>query len=93
MNNGRINTLITVSRHSSVSMTAKRRWFDQVGHDVDNGIADGVLRADHVIVEARHQLARFVLVKNRSDMRCKRANNPNAGRRSRLRRQWSSSLR
>ena len=31
--------------------------FDEVGHDADDGIADGVLRADHVVVEAGHQLA------------------------------------
>jgi len=33
--------------------------FDEVGHDVDDGIADGVLRADHIVVEAGHQLTDF----------------------------------
>ena len=36
-----------------------RRAFDQVGGDADDGVADGVLRADHVVVEAAHQLADF----------------------------------
>ena len=31
----------------------------QVGEDLDDGIADRVLRADHVVVEAAHQLARL----------------------------------
>ena len=30
--------------------------FATVGNDIDDGIADGVLRTDHVIVEAGHQL-------------------------------------
>ena len=30
---------------------------DQVGDDADDGVADGVLRADHVVVQAAHQLA------------------------------------
>ena len=33
--------------------------FDKIGHDADDGIADGILRADHVVVEAGHQLADF----------------------------------
>ncbi len=32
---------------------------DDVGDDADDGVADGVLRADHVVVEAAHQLADF----------------------------------
>ena len=37
----------------------QRNRFDQVGDDIDDGIADCVLRADHVVVESAHQLARF----------------------------------
>ena len=33
--------------------------FDDVGDDADDGVADGVLRADHIIVEAAHQFADF----------------------------------
>ena len=36
-----------------------RNRFDDVGDDADDGVADGVLRADHIVVEARHQLADF----------------------------------
>ena len=32
---------------------------DEVGNDIDDGIADGVLRTDHVIVEAGHEFANF----------------------------------
>ena len=58
MKSGRISTLIRVSRHSSVSITSQhRRRLDDVGDDADDGVADGVLRADHVVVQAAHQLA------------------------------------
>ena len=30
---------------------------DEIGDDVRDGVADGVLRADHVVVQAAHQLA------------------------------------
>ncbi len=33
--------------------------FDDVGDDVDNRVADGILRADHIVVESAHQLADF----------------------------------
>ena len=33
-----------------------RNCFDDVGDDADDGVADGVLRADHIVVEAGHQL-------------------------------------
>ena len=29
----------------------------RLGDDADNGVADGILRADHIVVKAAHQLA------------------------------------
>ena len=37
--------------------------FDQVGDDIDHGVADGVLRTDHIVIEAAHQLAGFCVGK------------------------------
>ncbi len=49
-----------VSRHSRVSITSQdRRRLNDVGDDADDGVADGVLRADHIVVEAAHQFADF----------------------------------
>ena len=33
------------------------RGLDHVGDDADDGVADGILRADHIVVQAAHQLA------------------------------------
>ena len=32
---------------------------DDVGQDADDGVANGILSSDHVVVQAAHQLAHF----------------------------------
>ncbi len=58
MKSGIIITLISVSRHSMLSITISMAdSLDGVGDHGHDGVADGILRADHVVVQAAHQLA------------------------------------
>jgi hypothetical protein len=36
-----------------------RNRFDDIGDNVDDGVADGILRADHIVVQAAHQFPDF----------------------------------
>ena len=88
MNSGRMTTLIERQPPFEGEHDGQHGdGLDHVGDDADDGVADGVLRADHVVVQAAHQLADLGVGEEAQRHALQAANTaPRAGRRSRLRR-------